>query len=228
MIGNGGKSVLYDLYYGGMYTYENTNTLVVPVANEYIAAQGSGLIAGLLHNFTFLAGTTGAIAKVDNYTTTVPGTILITSSTPHGLSTGDYITIYNTTNYNGIYKITKISATEYYITKSYVATNTGNFARGARLVAGASSTGIYHCSLSLTAISVTANKIIKFEVCINDTTPDNIVVSRAFDSTDYTPMSSNGVLSIVSGDHLWFQLKNETSGTNVTIRHANFNLHRLG
>ena len=218
---------LYDQFIGEMYCYENTSAIVIPVANEYIAIQGSGIVTGTVAGFTFDAGVTGAIASVADYTGTVAGTIAVTVSAGHNLTTGDYVTIYNTANYNGQYRITTISATEYYVTKAYVATNTGNYARGSRLVAGATAAGVYKCDMSMTAVSASANKVIKIEMALNATQLDKIVVSRAFATTDYIPMSSAGLVTIAAGDHLYALIRNETSGTNVTVRHLNININRI-
>lgn len=68
--------------------------------------------------------TSKAISKVENYTTTVAGTIKMTS-TGHGLTTGTMIVIQNTTSYNGYYSVTVIDANSFYITKTFVSDQTG-------------------------------------------------------------------------------------------------------
>lgn len=68
--------------------------------------------------------TTGVITAFANYGATVAGTVKVTDAT-HGLSTGTTITISGTTNYNGNYSITKIDDDSFYITATWVATETG-------------------------------------------------------------------------------------------------------
>jgi hypothetical protein len=61
-----------------------------------------------------------AITAFTDYSGTVAGTVLVTS-TAHGLLTGDMTCITGTTSYDGDYSITKVSADTYYITATYVA-----------------------------------------------------------------------------------------------------------
>jgi hypothetical protein len=70
--------------------------------------------------------TAGVIVSVANYTATVTGTVKITD-VGHGLSTGATITISGTTNYNGNYSVTVIDDDSFYITATYVATETGTW-----------------------------------------------------------------------------------------------------
>ncbi len=71
--------------------------------------------------------TTGTITAFADYSATVTGTVKVTDAT-HGLSTGNTITISGTTNYNGNYSITKIDDDSFYITATWVATETGAWA----------------------------------------------------------------------------------------------------
>ena len=76
---------------------------------------------------------TGAVASVANYATTVPGTVKITAGAPHGLVTGNYVFITITspnTDYNGTFKITRVSATEFYIDATWTVTRTGTWVGG--------------------------------------------------------------------------------------------------
>jgi hypothetical protein len=75
--------------------------------------------AGTLCGWTFNAGSTAAITAYADYSGTVAGTVLATST--HGLATGDIIGIRGTTNYNGIFQITVVDATHFYFTDTWVA-----------------------------------------------------------------------------------------------------------
>jgi hypothetical protein len=219
------KRLIHDAFLAEMYTYENTNLTTIGTQNVYHAIAGSGVIAGLLNGFTFVAGKQGTIASVANYNGTVAGTILITD-VAHGLLTGDIITIHVTTNYNGTYSITKVTDDTFYVTKAYVASETGEWAAGCYLLASIGSDGTYKASFSVTAFAATANSIFKFELNKNVSALDNIVVSRKFATTDYTPMSCNGLVSIVAGDRIWLSTRNETNTADITIRNGNINLTR--
>ena len=70
----------------------------------------------------------GVISAVANYGATVTGTVKVTD-TAHGLATGQTITISATTSYDGTYSITKIDDDSFYITATWVATNTGTWVR---------------------------------------------------------------------------------------------------
>ena len=69
---------------------------------------------------------TGTITAVADYSATVAGTVAVTSAS-HGLSTGNLITIAGTTNYNGDFSITKIDDNTFYITETFVASETGTW-----------------------------------------------------------------------------------------------------
>ena len=68
----------------------------------------------------------GSITAVADYSGTVAGTVLITSAA-HGLTTGFTILISGTTSYDGRYSITKVDANTFYITATFVATETGKW-----------------------------------------------------------------------------------------------------
>jgi len=68
---------------------------------------------------------------------------------------------------------------------------------------------------------------IQFELNKGLTPLDNIAVTRKFASTDYGSMGCSGLVTIVAGDRIWLSTQNQTSTTDITVRHANVNLHRL-
>uniref|UniRef100_A0A6M3IUC7 Uncharacterized protein n=1 Tax=viral metagenome TaxID=1070528 RepID=A0A6M3IUC7_9ZZZZ len=74
----------------------------------------------------------GSITAFADYSGTVTGTVSVTDAS-HGLATGQTITISGTTNYNGTYSITKIDDNTFYITATWVATETGTWVRVVRL-----------------------------------------------------------------------------------------------
>ena len=90
---------------------------------KYDTFQGAGNLSGTITTFA-------------DYNSTVSGTTLVTDAS-HGLATGDRITItsspdsyYNTasSNSDGNYSITKVSANTFYITATYSAEDSGSWA----------------------------------------------------------------------------------------------------
>jgi hypothetical protein len=207
--------------YGEMYAYENANLLTIDTVNVYHAIQGSGLGAGVLSGFTFHAGITGAIASVADGG---GGTVIVTD-VGHGLTSGDIITIHASTDYDGTYSITRIDDDTFRITAAWTATHTGSWHRGDNLKP--TYAGTYKIAMSLTAFAAVANKTFKFEMNKNVTPLDNIVVSRKFSSTDYTPMSASGLVILAANDIIWVSCVDQTDGTDITIRHMNVSIHKL-
>jgi hypothetical protein len=208
--------------YGEMYSYENTAATTIGTQNVYHAVYHFG--EGTLNGVTFTSGIEGTIASVADYSGTIAGTVLVTD-VAHGLTTGDIITIHVTTNYNGTYAITKVTNDTFYITKAFVATNTGDWAMGSYLTCAVA--GDYKITMSNTAFAASSNTLFKFEVNKNVTALDNIAASRKFASSDYGSMASSGIATLAVNDRIWLSVRNETSTTNITVRHSNINIHKL-
>jgi len=220
---------LYDTYYAEVYIYENTTSTGIATQNIYHAIGGTGIgTAGAIAGFTLASGINGSIASVADYSGTEAGTIKITVTAGHNLTTGDIITISGTTDYNGTFSITSISSTEFYITEIYTSSQTGIYIRGARLKANTGSAGTYRLSFNLTGFSAGANKTFKVEANKNLTSLDNIASSRKFtSSTDYSQMSGNGLITLADGDIVWLSIMNQTDATDFTVRHLNANISRI-
>lgn len=77
---------------------------------------------GVWDSYTFSLKNISAAA---DYSGTVAGTTLFTTSTTHGLTSGDKVTIQGTTNYNGYYTATVVNTTQFYVTKTYVSSQAG-------------------------------------------------------------------------------------------------------
>lgn len=65
----------------------------------------------------------GSIVTITDYSGTVAGTVLIKTG-GSALATGDIVTLLGTTSYNGTYSITVVSSTTFYVTATYVASET--------------------------------------------------------------------------------------------------------
>lgn len=71
---------------------------------------------------------TGSVAAVADYSSTVAGTILITTTeNPHSQRTGSLVTLSGTTDYDGTYEITSVDDTHFYVTATWNITRTGTW-----------------------------------------------------------------------------------------------------
>jgi hypothetical protein len=214
--------------YGEMYAYENATAIVIGQANVYHAIAYSGIITGIVNKTTFTAGVVGAIASVSDYSATVAGTILVTVTAGHNLTSGDIIAIHSTTNYNGVYVVTVVSPTTFYITKAYVSSQTGTYARGARLKINEGGAGTYKVHFNCTAFTAANAVNIKMEVNKNTTALDNIASSRKYSNqNDYGQMTAGGFVTVSENDVIWMSVRNESGATNITIRHFNMNILKI-
>lgn len=219
----GGMLFELDPKHGEMYQYENTTAMVISAVDTYHGFLH--LITGINNGFIFKAGSTGVLATITDYSTTEAGTIKIYDPA-HGLLTGEVVCLVSSSNYKGTYKITKIDDDNFYVTQTYTADETTSiWIRGASLQAGPNTSGTFKASFSLSADTAQNDRLFKCELNKNETPLDNIVSERFFrNSTDYTPMSSSGLVEVVPGDYVWLSIKNKTNVDNITVRHANINL----
>ena len=217
---------LRDTYYGEMYMYENTTAETVNTNNVYKAVRNFS--TGVVSGFTFSAGSTGPIASVADYSGTVAGTVLVTD-VAHGLVTGNIVTIGGTTDYNGTFSITKVTNDTFYITETYVNSQTGNWYKPSSLTANTGSAGTYRLSFNITADSAAAGETYKMEANKNVTALDNIASERNFSTgADYGQLTASGLVTLADGDVVWLSFKQSSPGTDsLTIRHANINLIRI-
>jgi sugar lactone lactonase YvrE len=142
----------------------------------------------------------GIITAFSDYSGTVAGTVKVTSSAAHGLTTGDRRSIKGTTNYNGSYIITTLDTVTYYITHSWDgddATGTwessfptsvfGASANGPRGIAIALNSTIWTCDTN-------TNKIYNVEM--------NGALISEFDVTGFASGPSD--ISYSLDNTLWF------------------------
>jgi hypothetical protein len=74
-----------------------------------------------LHNIVYKLKTTDfAITAFANYGSTIVGTVLVTAAA-HALVTGMYVDITGSTSYNGEHYVTRLSASQFYFTGTWVA-----------------------------------------------------------------------------------------------------------
>jgi hypothetical protein len=210
-------------FHGEMYEFENAVITTINTQNADHAV--NNFMTGTLYGFTFVNGLAGS-GNITDYGGTVAGTVALADAA-HGLTTGDYIAVTGTTNYNGVYEITTINGDSFYFTAIYIGNEAGTWDMGSYLLVDSGSDAVYKVSMTNTSFSASANNTFKFSIYLNDASTNNIVCSNKYGSTDYTPMPSSGLLTLVAGDRIWLAVQNQTGTANITIRHANVNLSKV-
>lgn len=214
---------LIDQYFADMYAYENAGVTTINTQNVYVAVY-QGLASNILSGFTFTAGAEGT-GNITDYSGTVAGTVKMNDA-GHGRSTGDFLTIHGSTNYNEVVEIIKIDDDNFYWTKAWVADEAADWAMGAYLECSAGSGGYYRAILTNSAFAAVANTIFKFEIFLNAASHDESATERKFTSTDYGAMAAGSIISLAEGDRLWFAVMNKTAATDITVVHANLSVVR--
>lgn len=209
--------------YGEMYCYENATVLPIDVVNSYHPVRF--LSAGSsLKNFTFDAGSTGAVASVAD---AGGGKITITSNA-HGLLAGEVVVFSNSTDYDGAYIVESPALNTFVVTKAFVATRAFNWYQPSRLIAGAGSDGEYHAVFSCSASSSGNLKVFKFEFWVNTTARDQTAAERKYSTGgDLTPLAAGGIGAVTAGDQIYMMVADLTDATDITIKHCNLQLHRV-
>jgi hypothetical protein len=198
---------------------------VINTQNAWHAASSPAPGASSAHMNVEL-GLSGSISAFADYSGTVAGTVKVTTTAAHGLSTGDYITQTGTTNYNDIFQVTVIDATNYYITATWVSDDaTGFFNRGSRIIPGRR--GVYSINLAFVSTAAGSNQDFVLAIVINDTVVKEYPVKYGTAGTP-SPSSGAGQPSLEKDDHLWLAIKNTTSITDISGADGDFNIHKIG
>ena len=215
--------------YGEMYHYENADLTTIATDNIYhaIIIKTTGLVKG----WTFKVGTTALISA---FAANVPGVSTKVTSNGHSLVTGEFVTITGCAKaeYNTSHVITWLDANNFSIPVVYGAEAIGGaeqWIRGSSLRANTGSAGVYKLSWSCTAVPVGAANTFKVESKLNNVDLDNMAASaRMATAGARYPMASGGMATIADGDYIWLQTKNETDTTDITFRHFNLTLLKIG
>lgn len=101
--------------------YDVLSQIPDPVTGSIIFNDYTGTRVDGLHNLIYRLKTVDkAISAYADYNTTVPSTTKVTSSS-HEMVTGNYVSIIGSINYTGEFYVTYIDASNYYISKAFVA-----------------------------------------------------------------------------------------------------------
>jgi hypothetical protein len=214
-----------DMFYGGVFLYDNTTATSISNTGVYHALTLAS--TGLVNGFTYKAGKITSISAFATYST--GGSHTKITAAGHTIDLSMPITVVGTTNYNGTYLTKWVDTNTFVITKAYQAEAGGGTVRlPVTLKANTGSSGIYEVSFHASGTNTGENKDYKIEMNVNATAKDNVVSERRLSViTDISPFSASGLVEILEGQYLWGSIKNITDTTSITLKHYNFNAHRL-
>lgn len=202
--------------YGEIFAKTNTDATAIDVANAVHAVIIGA--TGLVNGFTFQAGLAGTIASVAEGTEG-DGIVTITDNA-HGLLTGEIITIEGSTDYDGVYVVTKLTANTFTIAATWTQTRTGTWYRGANLKANVLSAGKYLVAYNAVIQSAGSSKAYEFELYQN-ITPNTGSASKLTMSAADVIMTGKCIMDIADGDIIWLGLTGATDTTDATILDLN-------
>lgn len=106
---------------GTYYDYDVLSQIPDPVVGNMTFTDATGTEVDGLHNLVYrLKIAAISISAYTNYNATVANTTKVTAAT-HGLVTGMYVEISGSTSYNGVHYVTRIDASNFYISVVFVA-----------------------------------------------------------------------------------------------------------
>ncbi|GAF77045.1 unnamed protein product, partial [marine sediment metagenome] len=176
-----------------------------------------------LNGFTYHAGSTGAITEYADGT----GKVLVTDE-GHGLVTGDIISIRGTTNYNGIWVITKVNANSFTIPDTWVADDgASDWDQGSYLLAGDSVNGVYTMAFTISMLeSGAAGSDLHIQTYVNGNACPKCEAHLTTGNNKLSSLAGHSINALVAGDR--FSITVESSGVNtVTVAHGNLSVHQL-
>lgn len=213
-----------------MYEYQNAVSMGIDQVDTYHPFWTSGILAGTLDGWTFLAGTSGDFTSVANAGS---GQVQVTTLAPHGMLAGQVVTLTSASDAGyrppnpTIFMIQSAGTSTFNIVAAFTTTATGTFTRGSCLTAGAAAAGKYTIIWSATAkASSGANKQYHFEPCQNTTSIDKAAGGNLINSTGPQDSGGSAFIIVAAGDVLTILANNQTDATDITIVDMNFRLQR--
>ena len=206
--------------YAEMYLNNNGNVTVLETANIPIALRH--FTTGALSGWTFNAGSTGAITAYADGT----GKVNVASAA-HGLVTDDIISIRGTTNYNGVWQITKIDDNNFSIPDTWVVDDgASDWDEGSHLIAGSNVAGMYAMSWNISqAEGGAAGSYITVQIYVNTTADAKGIARRSYANNDQRSVSGQSLITIADGDKIYIMA--QSTGTNdVTNQYGNVTMRR--
>jgi len=208
--------------YGSFYWDANGTAQIIETANTPICIRNA--TQGGLADWTFVAGSTGAITA---YADAGGGEVTVTSGT-HGLVTGDIISIRGTTNYNGVFEVTKVDDNNFKITDTWVADDgASDWDSPDYLLAGAATAGDYLVSMFVSCSEQGgAGSVCNWFLWINTTQQAGVAVQRKFSNNDVGSMGAGGEVDIAVGDRVFLTVQSDGTNT-VTHKYGSLTIHRI-
>ena len=203
--------------------YINNNSEVTPVKTANSPVMVRFASPGLLMGFSFGPGSTGSITAYSDGSGKV-----IVDSVGHGLESGHCISITGTTNYNGVWQVTKIDADHFSIPATWVSDDgASDWCEGSYLKVGPGGAGHYIMSFNFSCSEGGgAGSNVLCETYVNCIGCPKCISKRKFPNNDYGALVGQSVIDLAVGDRVYFTLS--SSGTNdLTLEFGNFNLHLL-
>jgi len=212
---------------GNMYMYDAAQLITIDAANQYHALTGFSAGATVDSGLVFSASLTGSI------TNTADGSPeLRCTSVSHGLSTGMYVTLTGMGDaaHVGVTRVTVVTPDVFDcddIAYNSVS-DTGTWTKGSAFTVQSGHGGVYLTHFTASISSAGANKDYKIEVYKNAVAVDEIATERNLaTATDLGVVFASGPVLLSGGDVIWLATNNTTDSTNLTIQHANLNVHRV-
>lgn len=207
--------------HGGMHILgAGPVTVIIDVLNAWHLVPD--MISDEVHSMSFEAGQDGTIASVANGG---GGEITVTTTNPHNLAEGDFVSLTNTTDYDGVYEVESIGGANIFnVTVAWNVNRTGGWAQGSSLSPDETVTIAAHISISATP---GANKTFEFGLFKNGVIQPEWTQSRKFAAADEGNITLVGEEGLTKGDILQFGVMNTTDNTDIVINHLNFVVHVL-
>lgn len=204
--------------YGEGWFYENAQALTIETVDTTIGMYGP--VGGPTKNMTYDAGSTGATSA---FADGGGGTVLVTSS-GHGLSNGEIVTIMGSTSYNGVFEVSAVTTNTFKIADTWVA-NDGIATWIEPTSLAVEIPGLYHLDAHVSTSVSDACTLLWMPY--KNTTPvvKGTVESRFLNSNT----RSNAFAVFVefeAGDRIWMSLESD-SLINVTSKHGGMRVHKL-
>lgn len=211
--------------YAEMFIYNNSNKAVMYEADTWHGAIGfaEGNISDCL---TFHGAVTQAITIWADAGAQDPNEVTATSDgcQAAGLAVGDFVTINNTTNYNGVYEVKAVTTNTFNIVHADSGNDgTGQFTMPAHFhVENGDGAGLYSVTGN-GSISPDANSK-EFDLCFfvnGDAQTNTFMRCEAKTSGTYNSVAFDSLVELANGDVLWLGIMGLTDATDVTVKHAN-------
>lgn len=210
--------------YGELYLYNSAGAMVIHTTNTPIGL--AYIVSGDLSGFAYGGGAIKTMTSFTDYSGTVAGAVKLHLAAGHSFVTGDVITISNTTNYNGIFEVTKIDAASFYIIAAWAGDDGASYCvKGTSLIALAGSAGVYTSTWQMTTAPTAACDLC-FKVNINETPQNKSTACRSMAINDKDNNSSTCLLTIAVGDVIWLSVESD-SACSITNSMGNINIERI-